>query len=129
LLLPEMIAKVYFRALHDGSNDPVLRAVTEQIERDEDGHLAFHVSYLHRAFENMPFGRRIAIQVVWRLVYRAACVVVIGDHRDLLRALRIRPGHFWHECGLIFDAVAAAIFQPSRMLAAPSLPPNLQKNV
>ena len=37
LLLPEMIAKNYFRALHDGTIDPVLRAVVEQIAQDEDG--------------------------------------------------------------------------------------------
>ncbi|HZV35339.1 MAG TPA: ferritin-like domain-containing protein, partial [Verrucomicrobiae bacterium] len=43
LLMPEMIAKRFFRALHDGSKDPVLQAVFAQIMHDEEGHLAFHV--------------------------------------------------------------------------------------
>ncbi len=56
LLLPEMIAKCYFRALHDGARDPVLRAVFDQIRHDEDGHLAH--------FECGIFsGRRLAADV------------------------------------------------------------------
>lgn len=46
LLLPEMIAKCYFRALHDGTDDDVLRSVFAQILHDEEGHVAFHVDYL-----------------------------------------------------------------------------------
>jgi len=66
LLLPEMIAKLYFRVLHDGIRDPVLRAVTAQIAQDEEGHLAFHIEYLRCAFESMSFMGRILAQVIWR---------------------------------------------------------------
>lgn len=126
LLLPEMIAKRYFRALRDGTNDPVLRAVFEQILRDEDGHVAFHVEYLRRAFESLSFSQRIAAQVVWRILFRGACLVVMMDHSAVLRACGVRLGDFWTECGKIFDETAAGIFSPATVLAPtrPSLEVN-----
>jgi hypothetical protein len=124
LLLPEMIAKRYFRALHDGTNDPVLRAVFAQIAQDEDGHLAFHIEYLRRAFEKMSFTKRIFALVVWRIIFRATCVVVMLDHRKVLRAAGMKPGRFWNDCGQIFDEVAAGIFSPAHLLAPVKLSTN-----
>jgi hypothetical protein len=117
LLLPEMIAKLYFRVLHDGIRDPVLRAVTAQIAQDEEGHLAFHIEYLRRAFESMSFMRRILAQVIWRAAFRATCLAVMWDHRAILRAVGVGSHEFWRDCGLIFDEVAAGIFCPAHVLA------------
>jgi len=117
LLLPEMIAKCYFRALHDGTRDPVLRAVFDQIARDEDGHLAFHVEYLRRGFERMSFGSRILAQVGWRFIYRVTCLAVMLDHRKVLRAVGVQPKQFWADCGRVFDETAAGIFSPAQVLA------------
>ena len=115
LLLPEMIAKRYFRALHDGTRDVVLRAVFAQIARDEEGHLAFHVEYLHRAFEKMSFTKKIAVMVAWRIVFRVTCFAVILDHRKVLHAVGMKPRQFWDDCGQIFDEVAAGIFSPASL--------------
>jgi hypothetical protein len=117
LLLPEMIAKCYFRALHDGTRDTVMRAVFAQILRDEEGHVAFHVEYLRRAFEKLSFAQRIAIQVIWRMVYWVTCMVVIFDHRDVLRACGVASTDFWRDCGHVFDETAAGIFSPASVLA------------
>jgi len=117
LLLPEMIAKCYFRALHDGTRDPVLRAVFGQIARDEDGHLAFHVECLRRGFKRMSFSSRILVQVAWRFIYRVTCLVVMFDHRGVLRAVNMPPKKFWDDCGRVFDEVAAGIFSPAQVLA------------
>lgn len=117
LLLPEMIARRYFLALRNGTSDPVLRTVFEQILRDEDGHVAFHVEYLRRAFERLSFSQRIAAQVVWRLLFRGACLVVMLDHRAILKACGVRPAEFWRDCGRIFDETAAGIFSPAHVLA------------
>ncbi|HEY1788737.1 MAG TPA: ferritin-like domain-containing protein [Verrucomicrobiae bacterium] len=117
LLLPEMIAKRYFRALHDGTKDAVLKAVFFQITQDEDGHLAFHTEYLRRAFQGMPFTRRILTLVIWRIAYRTTCLVVMLDHWPILSAVGIRPRQFWDDCGEIFDEVAAGIFSPAHLLA------------
>jgi hypothetical protein len=117
LLLPEMIAKCYFRVLHDGTRDPVLRAVFAQIAQDEDGHLAFHVEYLRRAFEKMSFSRRMLVLILWRLVFRATCAAVMLDHRAVLHAAGVKPQNFWQDCGQIFDEIAAGIFSPAHLLA------------
>ena len=122
LLLPEMIAKRYFRVLHDGTRDPVLRAVFAQIAQDEDGHLAFHVEYLRLAFEKMPFSRRMLVLLLWRLMFRATCVAVMLDHRAVLRAAGMMPQDFWRDCGRIFDEVAAGIFSPAHVLAPVKFP-------
>src|SRR5260221_98946 len=56
LLMPEMIAKCYFLALREGTSDPVLNLIFEQIFRDELGHLAFHADYLNRACSGLSGG-------------------------------------------------------------------------
>ena len=117
LLLPEMIARHYFRALHAGTNNAVLQAVFAQIARDEDGHLAFHTEYLRRAFEKMTFSRRILVLVLWRIAFRATCLAVMFDHGPVLRAVGIRSRQFWNDCGETFDEVAAGIFSPAHLLA------------
>jgi hypothetical protein len=109
LLVPEIIAKRYFRAVHDGTADPVIRAVCAQIGHDEEGHIAFHQDTLRRAFASGGLAERALIRLVWRTVFRAACLVVMWDHRGVLKAARVTPAQFWWDCGLIFDEVAAAI--------------------
>jgi len=110
LLMPEIIAKRYFRALRDGSRDPALRAVFAQILHDEEGHLAFHEDFLQRAFVTLSLPGRLMLRVLWRLLFRLACLVVILDHRSVLRSVGVSSAAFWWDCGLIFDEVAAAIF-------------------
>lgn len=110
LLMPEMIAKRFFRALHDGLKDPVLCAVFAQIRHDEEGHLAFHVEFLQHAFAGLSVPSRIFQRAVWRVLFRASCLVVMLDHRNILRAVGVSSAKFWWDCGLIFDEVSAGIF-------------------
>src|SRR5581483_5846909 len=70
LLMPEMIAKRFFRALHDGCKDPVLRGVFGQIMHDEEGHLAFHIAFLQNALAPLSVPSRIIHRAIWRLFYR-----------------------------------------------------------
>ena len=121
LLLPEMIAKRYFRVLHDGTTDQVVRAVCAQILRDEDGHVAFHVEYLRQAFAEMSFSRRIAVQILWRIAFRVTCLVVLLDHRAVIRACGLNLDGFWRDCGKIFDEAAAGIFCPAHLLVPTKL--------
>jgi len=114
LLMPEMIAKKYFRALRDATTDPLLRAVFAQILHDEEGHVAFHVDYLQVAFASLPLYARAALRVVWRIAFRAVCLVVLLDHGAILRNASVSFAAFWWDCGLIFDEVAAGIFSCAR---------------
>ena len=110
LLVAEMIAKRYFRALAEGVDDAVVRKVAGQIGHDEEGHLAFQVDYLRDTFAKWPFLARVGICAGWRLMFRAACLVVWWDHGALLRQCGVRPEGFWWDCGLIFDEVSAGVF-------------------
>jgi hypothetical protein len=110
LLVPEIIAKRYFRAVHDGTRDAVVRAVCQQILHDEEGHVAFHVDYLRERFRSLSLVKRMALMVGWKLLFQAACAVVILDHRSLLRAVGISSAAFWWDCLLLLDESAAAIF-------------------
>lgn len=125
LLVPEMIARHYFGALRDGFSHPVLWTVFSQILNDEEGHLAFHADYLNRAAGRWSFLRRVLMQLLWRLVFRAACLVVWLDHGDLLRAVGVSAQEFWRDSGAIFDEVAAKIFSPAHVLCPPRLATNV----
>jgi hypothetical protein len=120
LLVAEMIAKRYYRALHEGTDDPVLKTAFAQILRDELGHIAFHCDYLQRRFAGQPALVRQAIRLSWRAVFRATCLVVMVDHRAVLRAVTVAPAAFWHDCGQIFDETANRIFASARRSEEPA---------
>jgi hypothetical protein len=110
LLVSEIIAKRYFRAVHDGTQDSVVRAMCQQIMHDEEGHVAFHVDYLSEVFRSCHLLKRAAVMVGWKLLFQAACLVVIFDHRSLLRAAGVSFAAFWWDCLMLLDEAAAAIF-------------------
>jgi len=120
LLVAEMIARRYFRALKEGTDDPVLVAVFGQILHDEEGHLAFHAAYLNREFASRPFAQRLLTLMFWRMLFRAACAVVILDHRHVLREVGVSRADFRRDCGDIFDEMAARIFSPAHVLCEPT---------
>src|SRR5919109_4904445 len=69
LLVAELVAKRYYRALHEGTSDPVLKTAFAQILHDEVGHVAFHCDYLQRAFAPLSPHARLLIRVSWRLLF------------------------------------------------------------
>jgi len=52
---------------------------------------------------------RALLRATWRLIFRAASLVVILDHQTILRGVGVSAAAFWWDCGLVFDEVAAAI--------------------
>ena len=123
LLVAEMIAKCYYRALRDGTQDALLRTIFTQIIRDENGHVAFHCCFLRSSLEQWPKRARLALQLLWRAVYRAACVVVMLDHRAVLKACSLSAGAFWRETGSIFDRDSASALGLKAGNAAPFYSP------
>jgi len=110
LLTPEIIAKRYFRVAHDAGDDASVKAVCAQILHDEEGHVAFHIDYLRRAFANYSIVRRALLRGAWRVLFRLSALVVIFDHRSFLNACGVSTAQFWWDCELMFDDVAAQIF-------------------
>lgn len=110
LLTPEIIAKRYFRMVHDRVGDTSVKAVCTQILHDEEGHVAFHVDYLRRAFAGLSLPARVLLRGAWRVLFRLSVLVVLLDHRSLLKACGVSTASFWWDCELMFDDVAAQIF-------------------
>ena len=130
LLIPEIIAKRYFRALHDGIPDPVVRAVCHQILHDEEGHVAFHIDTLQRAIRETGLLRRAATRVAWKSLFRLGCLVVMLDHGKILKRCGVSRIQFWWDAGLLFDEAAAGIFRwsSSPLLTRPSFECVLKPN-
>jgi hypothetical protein len=118
LLIAEMIAKRYYRALYEGTADPVLRAVFAQILHDEQGHVAFHCDYLNNAFTTLPGPVRFFTMLGWQTIFNAVCLVVMWDHRAVLRAVDVSPIAFWCDCGAVFHECAQLIFSPPEQAEA-----------
>jgi hypothetical protein len=110
LLVAEMIAKRYYRMLRDGTNDPVVKAMCEQILHDEQAHVAFHCEYLHHALAHLPFLVRMFVHFAWRCFFYGVCLLVMYDHRQVMRATRVSPNEFWCDCDLIFSEDVGSIF-------------------
>lgn len=102
LLMAEIIAQVYYRVLHDGVTDPVVRAACAQILHDEDGHVAFHCDYLHADLMTCSYLARRLTSILWHVLFSLVCLVVIGDHFSLLHELHVSPRAFWQNCQHMF---------------------------
>lgn len=120
LLIAEVIAKRYYRAVDEGTDDPVLKAVCAQIRHDEEGHLAFHCDRLNRALGALSVPAALCVGTVWRVVFRLFCLGVIADHSGLLRAVGVPVSVFWRDCGHLFDGIAAHIFGPAPSAGRPT---------
>lgn len=113
LLIAEMIAKRYYRALYEATSDPVLRAVFGRIVQDEYGHVAFHIDTLSRVFAPLPLSGRSVLRAGWQLLFWAVCLVVAWDHRAVLRATGVSSQTFLRDCQAIFNETAKGIFTPA----------------
>lgn len=109
-LAAEMIGLHYFRMLRDGVRDPLLRAMFGEIVEDESGHISFHADRLRGWYQGLPSALRLFPRLFMRGLYEIATLVVLFDHRRLLRALDISPQHFLQGCDRIYDATAAQLF-------------------
>ena len=110
LLIAELIARRYYRALYDGTDDADTRLMCRQIMHDELGHVRFHCDYLYHAFGATPGWSRTVIHFCWTAAFRATCLVVMFDHRRALRACNVPLESFWHDCGLLQSDASTRIF-------------------
>ena len=119
LLVAEIVAKRYFRVLYDSIEDPVLRATCAQILHDEEAHIAFHADTLRPTLSRLPGPARYAVCATWRLFFGAVCLVVMYDHRGLLRACGIPLRVFQRDCLRIFDSVTRYVFNTEETAKTP----------
>ncbi len=95
LLMAEIIAVTYYKALHDATAAPVLRGLCRQILRDEVHHLRFQIDTLARLRQGRsPIGFLLT-HCLQRILFSGILMVVWSGHYPVLLAGRTSLGQFW----------------------------------
>ncbi|WP_169980411.1 ferritin-like domain-containing protein [Microbispora sp. H10836] len=109
LMLAEVVALGYYRAVRDGVPDLLAAEVAGRILADELRHVPFHRDRLRRSFrESSRLSRAIASALWWSLLAGVLTVVVIG-HGDALRGAGMSRTAFAREVTGCFRGVVAEV--------------------
>jgi len=110
LMLAEVVALRYYRALRDGTRNRLLTDVAGRILADEQRHVPFHVDRLRAGFARTPpLGRRLGAAFWWILMTGATLVVAI-DHGVALRRLGVTRCRFMADVLSLFRPIAGDVF-------------------
>lgn len=109
LLIAEVVALRYYRALRDGTTDPLTAQVAARILADEERHVPFHCQRLSGAFPGLPGLARRAVFGVWRLLLLGATITVALDHGSALRTLGVSRVAFVADVVALFESAMAQI--------------------
>lgn len=115
LMVAEVVALRYYRALRDGAADPLTSEVAGRILADEERHVPFHCQRLRAAFAAMPAPVRPIVAAGWRLLLRGAAVVVAVDHGSALRVLGVGRREFVADVVRLFGTVVRDVTRPERV--------------
>ncbi|MGW4250904.1 ferritin-like domain-containing protein [Streptomyces californicus] len=109
LMIAEVVALRYYRALRDGGEDALTREVAGRVLADEERHVPFHCHRLRRALRPLPAPARVLVTSGWRAALAAACLVVAVDHGPALRRLGVGRGRFAVEVVRSSGPIAASM--------------------
>ncbi|MER5373745.1 ferritin-like domain-containing protein [Streptomyces sp. NPDC002553] len=112
LMIAEVVALRYYRALRDGTDDPLTADVAARIPSDEQRHVPFHCERLHASLTELPRPTRRPVMAAWRLLLLAAALVVATDHGPALRRLTVGRLRFVTDVMKSSTTVVAAILTP-----------------
>ncbi|MEU0068519.1 ferritin-like domain-containing protein [Streptomyces sp. NPDC006332] len=112
LMIAEVVALRYYRALRDGTDDALTTDVAGRILSDEQLHVPFHCERLHASLAELPRAMRRPVMALWRLLLLAACLVVAADHGPALRRLGIGRRRFVADVMTSSHAVVAVVLLP-----------------
>ncbi|MFE9562993.1 ferritin-like domain-containing protein [Streptomyces sp. NPDC006487] len=121
LMVAEVVALRYYRAVRDGAADPLASEVARLILADEERHVPFHCLRLREALAPLPAPVRRSAVSAWRAVLAAAAVVVAADHGPALRTLDVSRRAFVADTVRSSAAMAADIAGISREASAAAL--------
>ncbi|WP_280445913.1 ferritin-like domain-containing protein [Nocardia brasiliensis] len=106
LMVAEIVALRYYRALRDGTDDPLTTQVAGLILNDELRHVPFHCQRLRVAFATTTPGARRVIVALWWLFLAGSTVVVAADHGPALARLGVGRIEFVRDVLRLFDTIA-----------------------
>lgn len=106
LLVAELIAKVYYRALRAATRSEVLRRICSQILRDEKPHVQFHLERLARMRRDRPrWLNRLTVEA-HRILFLAVCFIVWLKHGRAMRRGGFGWRRYWRHCRREFHGAA-----------------------
>ncbi|WP_433663997.1 ferritin-like domain-containing protein [Nocardia sp. CA-128927] len=100
LMVAEVVALRYYRALRDGTDDALTTQVAGLILNDEMRHVPLHCHRLRVAFAKTSPAARLVPVLLWWIVLIGATVVVAADHGPALRRLGVS------RTGFVLDVIA-----------------------
>ncbi len=119
LLIAEIIAKVYYKALQRATGSSVLQAISMQILKDED----MHISFQCYALNILNKRRNTLVQIIYRLftffIMTGTIAVVWYSHRKVLKAGGIGFKAFCRSCMKILrecDGLINSYYLPEPVL-------------
>jgi hypothetical protein len=112
LMIAEVVALRYYRALRDGTDDSLTAEVTERILSDEQRHVPFHCERLHASLAQLPRAMGRPVMAVWRLLMFAVSLVVAADHGPALRRLGTGRLRFVADVMTSSHTVVSAVLVP-----------------
>jgi len=108
LVSAELIAKVYYPALHMATQSEVLRALCDQIHREEIAHVEFQTEQLARLRLERSDFLSGATRFLHRLLYYPTVWTVWMSHRRVLKVGGLTFATFWSHCSKeLKDALAS----------------------
>ncbi|MET3982661.1 ferritin-like domain-containing protein [Streptomyces sp. PvR034] len=116
LMVAEVVALRYYRAVREGAADPLVVEVAGRILADEERHVPFHCRRLREGLAGLPRPGRRAVIAAWRVLLAGAAVVVAVDHGPALRGLGVRRGAF------VRDVLRSSAEPGGAMCGAPGRP-------
>ncbi|MET7679975.1 ferritin-like domain-containing protein [Streptomyces sp. NPDC005423] len=112
LTIAEVVALRYYRAVRDGTPDPLTSEVAARILSDEERHVPFHCERLHASLAELPRPCRRPVMTLWRLLLLAVTLVVAADHGPALRQLGLGRLRLVADVVASAGAVVAAVSAP-----------------
>lgn len=85
LVTAEIIAKVYYPALRDATDSAVLRAICEEVQREEIAHVEFQTEQLARIRTGRSMLGMWATRILHRVLFYPTLFIVGLSHRKVLR--------------------------------------------
>lgn len=91
----EIVAMTYYKALHDATQSPVLRAICRQILHDEVQHLRFQNDTLASLRRGRSTLKRWGARLMHRVLFANTLLVVWMGHRKVYHAAEYSFWRFW----------------------------------
>jgi hypothetical protein len=95
LLTAELVAKVYYKALRNATNSPVLQQICRQLLRDEAAHVRFHTEILGWMRDHRSGWQNTIHNFLYSLFHRITLLVVWHEHRSVFKAGRYDFTLYW----------------------------------